>query len=95
MSRQSIPRRQPRLKYQSFFNGYFYYCYNFGHKATNYVFRSMQMNMSNNNQLLQHRGRQSMSKQESYTTQFTTRRRIHDKNINPFDLLYNEPECYA
>ena len=24
----------------------------------------------------------------------TIRREIHDKNVNPFDLLYDEPKCY-
>ena len=51
--------------------------------------------MSNNNQLLQHRVRQSRSKQEHHTTHPQTRRRVQDINVNPFDLLYNEPECYV
>ena len=35
-----------------------------------------------------------MSKQEQHTTQFTTKRRTHDRHMNSFDLLYNETECY-
>ena len=46
---------------------------------------------SRNNQGLQHRTRKSASKQEVHTTQRIT----HDRNKNPFDLLYNEPECYV
>ena len=46
---------------------------------------------SKNIQLLQHRTRQSASKQELHTTQRIT----HDRYNNSFDLLYNEPECYV
>ena len=49
---------------------------------------------SKNSQLLRHRTRQSTSKQEQHTTQFTTKRITHDRNNNSFDLLYNEPKCY-
>ena len=35
-----------------------------------------------------------MSKQEHYTIPPSNQRGIHDRNVNPFDLLYNEPECY-
>ena len=88
--------RQPRFRYQVFFHGYCYYCSNFGHKVANcaFKFRSMQLRMSNNDELSQHRTRQSPSNQQLHTTQFTTERRIHNRHTNPFDLLYNEPECY-
>ena len=46
--------------------------------------------MSNNNQMLH----QSVYKQENHIAQPTTRRRIQDRNVNPFEFLYNEPECY-
>jgi len=97
MTRQSIPRGQPRFRYQKFFNGYCFCCSNFGHKDANCVFnfRNIQQRMSSNNQILQHRARQSMRKQEHHTTQPPTRRRVQDRNVNPFDLLYNEPECYV
>ena len=36
-----------------------------------------------------------MSKQEHHTIQSPIRRRVQDINVNPFDLLYNEPECYV
>lgn len=36
-----------------------------------------------------------MSKQEHHATQTPTRRRVQDINVNPFDLLYNEPKCYV
>ena len=55
----------------------------------------MQLRISKNSQLLQHRTRQTMSKQEQHTTYFTTKRRTHDRHINSFDLLYDEPECYV
>ena len=88
--------RQLRFSYQNNFYGYYYCCSNFGHKAANcaFNFRSMQLRISKNSQLLQHRRRQSMSKQEHRTTQFRTKIRTHDRHINSFDLLYNEPECY-
>ena len=50
---------------------------------------------SKNSQLLQHRTKQSVRKQEQHTTQFTTKRITHDRNNNSFDLLYNEPKCYV
>ena len=34
-----------------------------------------------------------MSNQKHYTPS-TIRRGIHDRNVNPFDLLVNELECY-
>lgn len=59
MARQSIPRGQPRFRYQNFFNGYCFCCSNFGHKAANCVFNfgNIQQRMSSNNQMLQHRVR--------------------------------------
>ena len=51
--------------------------------------------MSNNSEFLQHRTRQSVSKQEHRTNLFITKGRTHVRHINPFDLLYNEPECYV
>ena len=59
--------RPLRFRYQVFFHGYCYYCSNFGHKAANcgLNFRNMQ---SKNNQSMQHRTRQSTSKQEQHTT---------------------------
>ena len=50
---------------------------------------------SKNNQLLQHRTRQLVSKQELHTAQFATKGITHDRYNNSFDLLYNEPECYV
>jgi len=50
---------------------------------------------SKNSQLLWHRTRQSTSKQEQHTTQFTTKGITHDRYYKSFDLLYNEPECYV
>ena len=38
MTRQSLPRRQSRFRYQNFFNGYCYCCSDFGHKAGSCVF---------------------------------------------------------
>jgi hypothetical protein len=63
------------------FYGYCYYCSNFGHKAANcgIKFRSMQLRRSQNEQRLQHRTKQSVSRQ---------------RHNNYFDPLYNEPECY-
>ena len=97
MTRQSIPRGQPRFRYKNVFNGYCFCCSNFGHKAANCVFnfRHLQQRMYSNNQMLQHRVRQSMSKQERHTTQPPIRRRVQDINVNPFDLLYNELGCYV
>ena len=94
--RQPIPRRQPRFRYQGFFHGYCYYSSNFGHKIANcaFKFRSMQLRMPNNDELLQHRTRKSLSNQQLHATQFTIERRTHNKHTNPFHLLYNEPECY-
>ena len=91
--RQPIPKRQPRFMYQGFFHGYCYYCSNFGHKVANYAFKftSVQLRMPNNDELLQHRTRQSLSNQQLHTTQFTTERRTHNRHTNPFDLFYNEP----
>jgi len=51
--------------------------------------------MSKNSKLLQRRTRQSVSKQEYHTTQFTTKGRTHVRHNNIFYLLYNEPECYV
>ena len=69
-------------------------CSNFGRKAANcaFNFRNIQ---SKNNQLLQHRTRQSTSKQEPHITQSTTKTITHDRNNNSFDLLYKERECYV
>ena len=95
--RQPIPRRQPIFRYQIVFHGYCYCCSNFGHKAANcaFNFRNIQQRMSSNNQMLQHTGRQSVSKQEHRTNQFTPKGITHVRHINPFDLLYNEPKCYV
>ena len=89
--------RPPRFRYQILFHGYCYCCSNFGHNVANceFNFKSMQLRISKNIQLLQHRTRQSMSKQEHHTTQFTTKTRTQDRNINSFDLLSNELECYV
>ena len=54
----------------------------------------MQLRMLNNDELLQHRTRQSLSNQQIYTTNFTTETRTHNRHTNPFDVLYNELECY-
>ena len=54
----------------------------------------MQLRMPNNDELLQHRTRQSLSNQQLHTTQFTTERINHNRHTNPSDLLYNEIECY-
>ena len=35
-----------------------------------------------------------MYKQENHIAQPTTRRRIQDRNVNPFEFLYNETKCY-
>ena len=86
--------RSPRFRYQTFFHGYCYCCSNFGHKAANCAFNLINI-LSNKNQLLQHRTRQTTRKHEHHTTQFTTKRITHDRNNNSFDLLYNEPECYV
>ena len=53
----------------------------------------MQLRMPNNDELLQHRTRQSLSNQKIHTTLFTNER-THNIHNNPFDLLYNESECY-
>ena len=91
--RQPILRRQPISKYQCFFHGYCNYCSNFFHKVANcaFKFRNMQLRMLKNDELSQHRTRQSPSNQQLHTTQFTTKTRIHNRHTNPFDLLYNEP----
>ena len=80
--------------YQIFFHGYCCCCSNFGHKAANFAFNFRNM-QSKNSQLLQHRTRQSTSKQEQHTTQCTTKGITHDRYNNSFNLLYNEPECYV
>ena len=49
---------------------------------------------SKNSQLLQHRTRQSTSKQEQHNNQLTTKGITHDRYKNYFDLLYNVQECY-
>ena len=51
--------RQPIFRYPIFFHGYYYCCCNFGHKAANcaFNFRSMQLRISKNCELLQHRTR--------------------------------------
>ena len=54
----------------------------------------MQLRMPYNDELLQHRTRHSLSNQQLHTTQFTTERITHNRHIDPFDLLYNETECY-
>ena len=54
----------------------------------------MQLRMPNNDELLQHRTRQSLSNQQIHTTQFTIEKRTYNRHTNPFDLLYSEPECY-
>ncbi len=38
---------------------------------------------------------QSVYKQKAHVAQPTTRRRIQDRNVNPFECLYNELECYV
>ena len=92
MARKFTPRRQPRLRYQNFFNGYCLCCSNFGHKAANcdINFRNRHHRISSNYQILQHKLKQSVSNQKHYTPS-TIRREIHDRNVNPFDLLVNEP----
>jgi hypothetical protein len=79
--KQPISRGRSIFRYQNLFYGYCYYCSNFGHKAANcgIKFRSMQLRRSQNEQRLQHRTKQSVSRQ-------------HRNNY--FDPLYNEPECY-
>ena len=54
--------KPPRFKYQIFFHGYCYCFSNFGHKATKCAFNFTNI-QSKNSQLLQHRTRQSASKQ--------------------------------
>ena len=94
MTRQFTPRRQPRFRYHNFFNGYYFCCSNFGHKAANceFNFRNRYQRISNNNQLLQCKLNQTVGNQNHHTP--TIRREIHDRNVNPFDLMYDEPECY-
>ena len=96
MTRQSIPRRQSRLRYQNFFDDYCYCCSDFGHKAASCVFnfRNIQWRMFSNNQVLQHKVKQSMIQQEHHSIPSPTRRRAHARNINSFESLYNMPECY-
>ena len=62
--------REPIFRYQIFFHGYCYCFSNFGHKDANceFNFRSMQLRISKNSQLLQHRTRQLVSKQQQHTT---------------------------
>ena len=36
-----------------------------------------------------------MSKQKQNTNRFTIKTITHDRHINSYDLLYNEPECYV
>ena len=57
--RQPIPERQQRFTCQDFLHGYCYCCSNFVHKVANcdFDFRSMQLRMPNNDELLQHRTR--------------------------------------
>ncbi len=52
----------------------------------------MHQRISSNNQLLQHKLNQTLGNQNHHTP--TIRREIHDRNVNPFDLLYDEIECY-
>ena len=54
----------------------------------------MKLRMPNNDELVQHRTRHSLSNQKLHTTQFTTERRTHNRHTNHFDLLYNKLECY-
>jgi hypothetical protein len=74
---KKMPRRRPSFRYQNFFHGYCFYCSNFGHKIANcqIKFRDMQLKKSRNNQSLQHRTKQPMSRQSC---------------TNHFDLLNNE-----
>jgi hypothetical protein len=78
---QQIPRRRPSFKYQNLFHGYYFHCFNFGHKIANcqIKFRDMQLRRSRNKQSLQHRNKQLMSRKSC---------------TNHFDLLNNEIECY-
>ena len=48
--------------------------------------------MFSDKQMLQHRVKQSMSKQQHHSTPSPTRRNA--RNINSFELLYNRPKCY-
>ena len=43
---------------------------------------------------MHHGVRQSVRKQDHYIIPPSNKRGIHDRNVNTFDLLYNEPECY-
>ena len=97
MTRQSISRKQPRFRYQKIFNGYCYCCFDFGNKAINCVFnfRNIQQRVFRNNQMLKHKVKQSMRKQEHHSIPSPTRRRAHARNINSFELLYNRPKCYT
>lgn len=94
VTRQYTPRRQTRYMYQNFFNGYCYCCSNFGHKAANckFNFRNRHQRISSNNQLLQHKFNQTVGNRNHHTP--TIKRETHDRNVNSFDLLYDEPECY-
>jgi hypothetical protein len=78
---QEMPKIRPSFRYQNFFHGYCFYCFNFGHNIENcqIKFRDMQLRRSRNKQSLQHRTKQLMSRQ------------ICTKH---FDLLNNEIECY-
>ena len=57
MTRRSISRKQPKFRYQIFFNGYCYCCSDFSHNAVNCVFnfRNIQRRMFSDNQMMQHK----------------------------------------
>jgi len=85
-------RNQPMVRYVNFFNGYCFCCSNFGHRAANcfYNFRNVQRRMSNNKQMIH----QSAYHHTDRASLPTGRRRFQNRNVNRFECLNNELECY-
>ena len=77
------------FRYHNFFYGYCFCCFNLGHKAANcdFNFKSMRQRISRTNQMMHHGVRQSLRKQDHYIIPPSNRRGIHDRNVNPCDLL--------
>jgi hypothetical protein len=90
-----------RLK-KGFFYGYYFFCYNFGHKAitSSLICRYEQTSYSRNSYLPQQRLRQPSNKQPQTITYRMTWKRMKVKHNNSYehnnryDMFFSEPKCY-
>ena len=79
--RRPFSQRQSISRYQNFFYGYCFCCSEFGHKAMDCQFnlKNLYKRFQNSHQKVSHPPEE---------------RRINNNSNNPYNHLYDEPECY-